>query len=109
MHIDTCYRSRCDYRWLNVSFMHAESCTCKYGIIKVHLPSSAFIKCAAAKEAHDTLFEGVDPRNIKMKEIKEYLDLIVRMYELSPEGQPFKVCMLEAKSKHKIYMSFGCR
>jgi hypothetical protein len=51
------------------------------------LPSSAFLQCAQAEESHNTLFNGVrDHRNVKYDDLTTYLDLVVRMYELSPEG-----------------------
>lgn len=53
----------------------------------MHLPSSAFLQCADSNSSHNTLFEGVDPRHVKLPELKEYLDLIVGFFELSPEGR----------------------
>lgn len=57
----------------------------RVGIVKIQLPSSAFLDCAERHGDH-TLFKDVDSRNVKMKEIQEYLNLIVGLYELSPEG-----------------------
>lgn len=59
------------------------------GIIKVHLPSCAFLECAEGEDQH-TLFGKIgDTRNVKKTDLEKYLELVVKMYELSPEGTCF--------------------
>lgn len=75
------------------------------GMIKVHLPHSAFLNCAAAtNDADRTLFPDI-PNNqlVNMKDLERHLDLVISMYQLSPEGrtQTYKI---NGYSNHVSYM-----
>lgn len=54
----------------------------------MHLPGNAFMKCAtAADTCGQTLFGEIkDTRNVKMDDLTNYMELVMKMFELSPEG-----------------------
>ena len=56
------------------------------GLLKIHLPSSAFLACANGKKRAKSLFEIKDSQQVTLKEMQRYMDLIVEFYRLSPEG-----------------------
>ena len=56
------------------------------GLLKIHLPSSAFLACADGKKRAKSLFEIEDSQQVTLKEMQRYMDLIVEFYRLSPEG-----------------------
>ena len=55
-------------------------------MIKVHLPASAFVECACGGEQSSLFHKVADVRNIKKSDLEEYLELVCKMFELSPEG-----------------------
>jgi hypothetical protein len=59
-------------------------------LLKLHLSGQAFIECANKEHGImmcNTLFGKIDcVANIKFHDMMEYLDLLVAMYQLSPEG-----------------------
>lgn len=66
---------------------HMSTCL-PQGLLKIHLPSSAFLNCSLDKNEHNTLFEKVaSSNNIKFEDMKTYFELILGFYQhLSPEG-----------------------
>lgn len=62
------------------------------GIVKIHLPQSAFLDCAAADDVdQQTLFPKVDYQHVKMSDLERYLELVIDFYRLSPEGGSFVI------------------
>lgn len=83
---------------------NVQPCTCIYllmlcylviihlGIVKIHLPQSAFLDCAAADDVdQQTLFPKVDYQHVKMSDLERYLELVIDFYRLSPEGGSFVI------------------
>lgn len=56
------------------------------GLLKMYLPATTFIKCAAAKPPLNTLFVDIDSNKISYVNLEDYLDLMLALYDLSPEG-----------------------
>ena len=57
------------------------------GVLKTYLSSSAFLHCSDQKKPLNTLFHEVcDPCNIGYDDLVLYLDLVLALYEKSPEG-----------------------
>ena len=45
---------------------------------------SSFAKCMASERPENTLFEGVNGWHVGFSEMKEYLPLILALFEISP-------------------------
>ena len=56
------------------------------GAIKLSLPSSAFLHCAQSPPPSNTMFRDVNPVRVGMPTMEAYLPLVLRLFELSPEG-----------------------
>lgn len=52
----------------------------------MYLPATTFIKCAVAKPPLNTLFVDIDSSKISYVNLEDYLDLMLALYDLSPEG-----------------------
>ena len=52
----------------------------------MYLPATTFIKCAAAKPPLNTLFVDIDSSKISYVNLEDYLDLMLALYDLSPEA-----------------------
>ena len=67
------------------------------GAIKLSLSGTAMLACAKADPPSNTLFPDINPTRIGMLTLEAYLPLVLRLYELSPEG------ILHAK-KNELYV-----
>ena len=71
---------------------HMCLCSCmpgnaSLGVLKTFLSSSAFLYCSDHKKPLNTLFHEVsDQCNIGFEDLEKYLDLVLALYEKSPEG-----------------------
>ena len=57
-----------------------------WGVVKKHLPSSSFLDCAAATPPLNSLFKDVDSTKVTYSNLDTYLDLILALFDVSPEG-----------------------
>ena len=57
------------------------------GALKLHLPTAAFTHCARARAPDNTLFCDVrNPLRIGFDDMMAYFDLILALFQISPEG-----------------------
>jgi hypothetical protein len=52
----------------------------------MHIPSSAFMTCATAPAPLNTLFPDLDSTKIHFGNLETYLDLVLALFSISPEG-----------------------
>ena len=66
------------------------------GAVKLSLPANALLDCATTDPPNNTLFPNVNPIRVNVETMEYYLPLVLRLFEISPEG--FLTCsMIQAK------------
>lgn len=64
-------------------------------MVKIHIPAGTFVSCAQQPRPHNSLFGDVSSYDLGYPEMERYLDLLVALFELSPQGAlSLKLCML---------------
>lgn len=60
------------------------------------MPANALLDCATTDPPNNTLFPNVNPIRVNVETMEYYLPLVLRLFEISPEG--FLTCsMIQAK------------
>ena len=66
--------------------LHVSQCFFE-GTLKTFLPGTAFLHCSRTEKPLNTLWHRVDnPCCISMADMEEHMDLIIALFQISPEG-----------------------
>lgn len=56
------------------------------GVIKLSLPGSALLDCARTEPPGNTMLKDINPVRVGVTTMEQYLPLVLRLFELTPEG-----------------------
>ena len=67
--------------------MHLRDMRIDRGIIKTHVPQTAFLDCVSASRPFNTLFSDIkDVQNVVLEDLELFLPLVLALYAHSPIG-----------------------